>query len=86
MKAGKVLEPGIELRGRGPRSTALRAGPRHTAITKIFAIARATVQEIFDEAAYSRFLSRNRMESSPQAYAAFRRENEAAKMRRVKCC
>jgi hypothetical protein len=59
---------------------------RRTVITEIFAIAWATVREIFDESAYSRFLSRNHMESSPQAYAAFRRENETAKMRRARCC
>lgn len=55
-------------------------------LTRALAVALATVREIFDESAYSRFLSGNRLESSPQAYAAFRRENEAAKMRRPKCC
>ena len=46
----------------------------------------ATLREIFDEAPYARFLTRNRMTSSPQAYAAFRKEFEAAKARRPKCC
>jgi len=46
----------------------------------------ATLREIFDEAAYARFLSRTQMASSPQAYAAFRLEFEEAKTRRPKCC
>jgi hypothetical protein len=45
-----------------------------------------TLREIFDEAAYSRFLSRTQMRSSPAAYAAFRHEFEEAKARRPKCC
>jgi len=45
-----------------------------------------TLREIFDEAAYSRFLSRKRMASSAEAYADFRREFEQAKVRRPKCC
>jgi hypothetical protein len=46
----------------------------------------AVLREIFDEAAYARFLRRMEMASSSQAYAAFRREFEDAKMRRPKCC
>ena len=46
----------------------------------------ATLREIFDEAAYARYLSRAGVESSSEAYAAFRREFEEAKMRRPKCC
>jgi hypothetical protein len=46
----------------------------------------ATLREIFDEAAYARFLSRAGIVSSTAAYAAFRREFEEAKMRRPKCC
>jgi hypothetical protein len=46
----------------------------------------ATLREIFDEAAYARFLNRAGMVSSSEAYAAFRREFEEAKMRRPKCC
>jgi hypothetical protein len=49
-------------------------------------IVMATLREIFDEAAYDRFLLRKQMASSPRAYAAFRREFEDAKMRRPKCC
>jgi hypothetical protein len=46
----------------------------------------ATIREIFDESAYTRFLARTRTVSSPSAYAAFRRENELAKARRPRCC
>jgi len=46
----------------------------------------AVLREIFDESAYQRFLDRGRLESSPSAYAIFRRENEQAKSRRPRCC
>jgi hypothetical protein len=46
----------------------------------------ATLREIFDEAAYERFLRRSQRMSSTEAYAAFRQEFEAAKTRRPKCC
>jgi hypothetical protein len=46
----------------------------------------AALREIFDEAAYARFLKRMGVASSSQAYAAFRREFEDAKLRRPKCC
>jgi len=44
-----------------------------------------TLREIFDEAAYARFLERTHMASSRSAYAAFwrERENNAPKPR---CC
>jgi hypothetical protein len=46
----------------------------------------ATLREIFDEAAYERFLERAGMVSSSAAYAAFRREFEEVEVRRPKCC
>lgn len=46
----------------------------------------AALREIFDEAAYERFLGLAGMTSSADAYAAFRRELEEAKTRRPKCC
>ena len=46
----------------------------------------SALHEIFDEAAYARFLNRAGMVSSSGAYAAFRREFEEAKVRRPKCC
>jgi hypothetical protein len=50
------------------------------------AITFAALREIFDEAAYARFLRRTGMASSSGAYAAFRREFEEGTMRRPKCC
>lgn len=46
----------------------------------------ATLREVFDESAYCRFLSRNRLTSSRHAYAAFLMENDQAKARRPRCC
>jgi len=46
----------------------------------------AALREIFDEAAYARFLDRAGLDSSSEAYAAFRREFDEIKVRRPKCC
>jgi hypothetical protein len=46
----------------------------------------AILREIFDEAAYERFLRRAQIESSSAAYAAFCRERESIHERRPKCC
>jgi hypothetical protein len=46
----------------------------------------AMLREIFDEAAYARFLDRAGTTSSSDAYSAFRREFEEAKVHRPKCC
>jgi hypothetical protein len=54
--------------------------------TKAMQILLAALREIFDEAAYSRFLRRMQMQSSPAAYAAFWREREVSQQRRPRCC
>ena len=46
----------------------------------------ATLREIFDEAAYQRFLSRSELQSSPDAYAAFWNERQSDPARPTKCC
>jgi hypothetical protein len=46
----------------------------------------SVLREIFDEAAYARFLQRVGAASSAEAYAVFRREFEEAKVQRPKCC
>jgi hypothetical protein len=46
----------------------------------------ATLREVFDEAAYERFLRRTQMASSAKAYGAFQQEFEEVKARRPKCC
>jgi len=55
-------------------------------ISDLASTAIAILREIFDEAAYARFLSRVGLASSSAAYAAFRQEFEEAKVRRPKCC
>jgi hypothetical protein len=57
-----------------------------TGFTHALALLVAALREIFDESAYVRFLSRERMVSSREAYAAFSREYDAAKARRPRCC
>lgn len=61
--------------------------PRHHSwIAAAAAVFVSCLREIFDESAYARFLSRVERESSPEAYAAFRREYEIGKVRRPRCC
>jgi hypothetical protein len=54
--------------------------------SKAARILLATLREIFDEAAYERFLHRTQMTSSQIAYAAFWRERELNQARRPRCC
>jgi hypothetical protein len=54
---------------------------RHSA-----AIVWATLQEIFDESAYTRFLERNLQVASRESYSAFLREQEFSKALRPRCC
>lgn len=49
-------------------------------------ILRATLREIFDEAAYDRFLQRHALTSSHEAYNKFVRESAARGERRPRCC
>lgn len=49
-------------------------------------IALVMLREIFDEAAYARFLERNQMSSSAGAYNLFLQERESEAARRVRCC
>jgi hypothetical protein len=44
------------------------------------------LREIFDEAAYARFLRRTNARSSRLAYAAYWREREATQARKPRCC
>lgn len=55
-------------------------------ITQALTILRAALREIFDEAAYERFLGRMDVPSSPDAYAEFWREREVTKLRQHRCC
>lgn len=67
----------------------MKAGLRERRIKQLLGFARialAALREIFDEAPYARFLQRTQTASSPQAYAAFRREHEHCHARRPRCC
>lgn len=55
-------------------------------ILDVLRILRETLREIFDEAAYARFLERSQTTSSRTAYAAFCRERESIKVRPNRCC
>jgi hypothetical protein len=55
-------------------------------IRRGFRILRETLREIFDEAAYARFLKRSQISSSRAAYAAFWRERESVEVRPNRCC
>ena len=72
------------VRGRGPHSTSLKAGPRHPFNTA--KLLMAVLREIFDESAYYRFLKRTRTERSRESYAEFSRENAIVTARRPRCC
>ena len=53
---------------------------------KILALLIAAAREIFDEAAYARFLERKGLANSRASYAAFLREQHTAKCRTPRCC
>jgi hypothetical protein len=55
-------------------------------VVHAFAVFRSMLMEIFDESAYTRFLARTGMTSSPRAYAAFLDEQQTLKARRPRCC
>lgn len=55
-------------------------------LRKAAGIVLATLREIFDEAAYARYLDRHNLTSSPQTYKTFWREREAIHARRTRCC
>jgi len=55
-------------------------------LRNIFAIALAALREIFDEAAYARFLQESHLSSSRESYARFLRERESSHARRPRCC
>lgn len=56
------------------------------ALSAGFRLCFAALREIFDEAAYARFLARTGQASSRAAYAGFLRERAASHERRPRCC
>ena len=57
-----------------------------TVFKRALHILLATLREIFDEAAYDRFLQQKRIPSSSAAYAQFLRERESGSRPRARCC
>jgi hypothetical protein len=55
-------------------------------VIKAAQVLLATLREIFDEAAYARFLDRKQIRSSSAAHAAFWREKESVGGRPTRCC
>jgi hypothetical protein len=75
---------------RNPTAERCSAGQPRAAVPTWFVATTKLVlyalREIFDEAAYARFLGRHEMTSCQSAYAAFLHEQEGIKARRPKCC
>ena len=57
-----------------------------TAARNSFRLSLTALREIFDEAAYARFLARTGQPSSRAAYVGFLRERAASQERRPRCC
>jgi hypothetical protein len=72
--------------GRIRLSTQEKRGGLLSVLSRAATVSQAILQEIFDESAYQRFLNREELQSSSQAYAMFSQENEQAKSRRPRCC
>jgi len=56
------------------------------ALSKLRSTAIATLREIFDEAAYERFLARHHTSAGTASYADFCREQYQGRPRRPRCC
>ena len=55
-------------------------------LSAAFEITRLMLAEIFEEAAYARFLDRQGIQSSREAYAGYLRESATTRARRPRCC
>jgi hypothetical protein len=53
---------------------------------RALAVIASILREIFDEAAYARFLERRKLTTSPTAYAEFLSESRQQRERRPRCC
>lgn len=53
---------------------------------RVVEILAAVLREVFDEAAYARFLRQQGLVSSRQTYARFLEERERRQDRRARCC
>jgi hypothetical protein len=55
-------------------------------LAQVWHLLVAVLREIFDEAAYDRFLARTRAARSVESYREFLREREMGLVRRPRCC
>ncbi len=55
-------------------------------VCRFLKLVHATLDEIFEQSAYSRFLDRQGLQSSRAAYALFLQESETSRGRRARCC
>jgi len=69
-----------------PNADSQWSHPLFSNLKRALTLARATLREIFDEAAYDRFLSAHHLSNSAEAYAHFLRDRRAAVERRPRCC
>ncbi len=70
----------------GPEAVKVRPNAIVSAIVRVGEVLVATLREIFDESSYQRFLERSQLESSPNAYAVFLKENDQSRARKPRCC
>lgn len=76
----------MNLLARQRSATVMLIGTLIRHINTVRRLASATLREIFDEAAYERFLIHHRQRASAETYAAFRRDHETLNLRRPRCC
>ena len=60
--------------------------PLFSSLKRASRIVHATLREIFDEAAYERFLRSHALANSAESYAHFQRDRGATQERRPRCC
>lgn len=61
-------------------------GPVKAGFVRVFRLAHEVLREIFDEAAYSRYLARHALASSTDTYGAFLREADQTLEHKPRCC
>ena len=59
---------------------------RSMSVVHFVRILRLTLREIFDEAAYARYLQRAGLKASRQSYVGFLEEKHQAKSPAARCC
>ncbi len=81
----KVYHRDTEPQRRRTRVIPSGVQPATNLLLRITRVLRAALGEIFDESAYARFLERNGLASSGNAYVAFLREKSGGRPR-PRCC